>query len=205
LGIESHDRATGALKWDVATGRGFGAAYADNQTAYIADQGIKAYDASTGEALWSVGEGTVRGSAFQSPNLYFNDDDITIKALDTLSRKILWRTGLSSHDVSEIVSTLDTVVVVAYIKIYTLDAQTGKVVWSKDIRSNNAVRIEDVIYLADSFDQKVVALQASTGEELGQIQFGLFNLLGSPSDIIDAHNNALIVAFGKKVYGFARP
>jgi len=68
------------------------------------------------------------------------------------------------------------------------------------------VLLGEHVYVTNDPQQSVLALQATTGQELGSLQFGLPLLLTIyPSDALAAKDNFLFIAHGHTVYAYRQP
>jgi outer membrane protein assembly factor BamB len=79
-------------------------------------------------------------------------------------------------------------------RVIALDAETGEVEWSRDVRAARLLVDEAAVYLV-SYDARVLALDYHTGSDLWSVDCGLPTAGGRSSGTILAGASVLFVSF----------
>ena len=206
--ITAYDRITGKQKWTVLGDRGFANAFFENQTIYIVSRGITALEGETGNMIWKDGEYLISWSDYDQGVIYYTYNQggkIMAFAYNILTQRELWVTPLSGIGPSKALYSDNYVLVSSDDNLFALDAQTGQMIWSRDVQTlQMPVVLDGVIYLMEGFTRSVKAIILNTGEDLGFLSLGLGVLFEVELNNLSTTKDLLIFAEGNQVYSYGK-
>jgi outer membrane protein assembly factor BamB len=207
--LSALDRSSGEFLWDVSSGRGFADAFANNGNVYLVADLLYAIDEQTGSKLWNIGKEPVSESYFDPDThiVYYRNGFKAISAFNIEKQYQIWNRSFQEAPMGELLKANQYLVDITNKGVTTLDASTGRVLWTTDNIGNNAAIVGDTVYLQNESRQSVVALDITSGEQVGSIQYGLplLFVVNGLNDTIDSNNGTLVVGTGSRILLYTTP
>jgi len=184
--IRALDSKTGAVLWDAPTDGWPGACLVldDVITTGAGAKLPQAFDANTGAQLWRFDtEGSILAAVATDGVLCVisgsDDDSGCLRALDSHTGRVLWRSGESSVSAGGLLSATDGVAVVSgradlADSLRAFEARTGRELWrtENDDSAESLVAADGAVYAGESVVPCLRALDARTGRELWRAEVG---------------------------------
>jgi outer membrane protein assembly factor BamB len=178
----------GFLVWKKLTGQGVGSPVVANGVVYVgsSDNRLYAFNATNGNMLWNhiIGAGGVgagaapvvaNGVVYIETNLgNVGSQSGTFFALDATTGAVLW-TFLAGGGVTPALANGVVYMTSGDGRVYALDASTGTQLWATDNSngfSSSPAIANGVVYVGTDTSTGLVALDASSGQQLGSWSIG---------------------------------
>lgn len=202
--IVSFDAKTGNLLWRKGVGRGFVAAYIDDDLIYIPDHGIEAVNTQTGSVVWDDGENTIGDSAFQDGVIYYATGDNLI-AFDARKRIELWSVALPGFGFKHPVVQDGFVFVTDMDYLYAINRLDGVLAYKIGVSvPQNPSFLDRDVYVRGLFNRAIWVFDTDTKKQKSLLATALPMLLGVETQDMIATGNLLVFSNDNRVFAYEK-
>jgi outer membrane protein assembly factor BamB len=209
--LTAYDPIDGQTLWSLPNSRSFPTIHLDGETIYVTGaEGVQALEAATGKQLWSRDIGPVGSSAYQVGTIFVmlnsNRSGPRVVAFDVANKSFVWTAPIDDDPLVEVQALDGAVYVTSPTHLYAFQAATGRSLWQAQLSFGSNVRlVGQVVYVFDWLDQRIVAYDPNSGQELGAVQYAFPQLYFSYRSNVAQLPEWLFVAEGRKLHAFGPP
>lgn len=210
------DTKDGSIRWTAKVGGAVKAGLAyDRGKLFFGDYSghMHAYDARSGRKLWSVGTsgrtfGLGSGGFYATPSvafgrIYAGNTDGNVYSFSERGGALAWRTGTGSYvyssaAVASISGIGPTVYVGSYdARVYAIDAQNGRVRWSRPAegRISGGLQLVGDLLFYSTLNSHTTALGAVTGRHVWSVPRGKYNPVISDGRFLFLNGSTSLFAY----------
>lgn len=171
--IYAFDVIDGSIKWTYVSDASFNSSplIYDNKLVVGNESGdLFSINAITGDLFWVENFGEIYASkaAAWEGKLYIVSRNGEIFCIDAMSGEVIWERGIGGTSNGKTPVIESNIIYVFGSRLFALDANTGEIIWSQALKSffevNSLTVDEYFVYIPSVSDNKIVALDKSTGE-----------------------------------------
>ena len=209
--LTAYDPLDGQTLWSLRSGRSFPTIYVDGETIYMTGaDGVQALEAATSKQLWSQDFASVEHSAYEAGTIFLilnsNRGGSRVTGFDVANNSFVWTTPIDDDSLVEVQALDGAVYVTSQTHLYAFQAATGRSLWQAQLSFGSNVRlVGQVVYVFDWLDQRIVAYDPNSGQELGAVQYAFPQLYFSYRSNVAQLPEWLFVAEGRKLHAFGPP